>query len=447
MKYNVPYGLPDEVTWGDTPYINGNPATGQAGSIPPAASIENPQREIVNLIKATGVVPSNSDLSQLGRGVQSGSLIFAIAAGTPNAISVNLNPAPLVIHEGFVLWIRTSAPNTDRVYVDVNALGGMEVLLMDGTTIKPGTWGTSWYIGLVADANAHWVLFSASASVLGGQTKLIANRQLYVNGTTGDDTLYNGSSPTVVSGTNNGPFKTIQKGVTTVGLIDLNGYSATVHVADGTYPESVTLPGVSPNGIAELSGNDTNWQNVAVNAPTGPAIRPGPGNFLWNIHGFHLSSGGPSAGGEVPCGLYVTGAGHSLAYWNIEFGPVTSSGYHILAQYGGIAEAIFGPSQAFSGGGLRIVGGALAHLWANNGTISQWQSAPMTIVGAPAFTYYAQCGMNGTIAQTYSAITGSGTGAKYSVYGNGVINFNGNPPATYYPVPGAGVAATGGQVI
>ena len=46
MQYNPPYGVSDP----NAPYINGNPSTGTMGSIPPAASIEYPQREIVNFI-------------------------------------------------------------------------------------------------------------------------------------------------------------------------------------------------------------------------------------------------------------------------------------------------------------------------------------------------------------------------------------------------------------
>jgi hypothetical protein len=77
MKYNVPYGLPDETTLYGTPYVNGNPSTGTAGSIPPAASIEYDQREIVAVIQYafdkvlfdwTGTpcaAPSNADLTQL----------------------------------------------------------------------------------------------------------------------------------------------------------------------------------------------------------------------------------------------------------------------------------------------------------------------------------------------------------------------------------------------
>ena len=61
MQYNQPYGVSDP----NAPYINGNPSTGTMGSIPPAASIEYPQREIVNLITDAEMTPTNSDLHQL----------------------------------------------------------------------------------------------------------------------------------------------------------------------------------------------------------------------------------------------------------------------------------------------------------------------------------------------------------------------------------------------
>lgn len=51
MKYNQPYGLDEEVALYSVPYVNGNPTTGTMGSIPPAASIEHGQREIVAVIQ------------------------------------------------------------------------------------------------------------------------------------------------------------------------------------------------------------------------------------------------------------------------------------------------------------------------------------------------------------------------------------------------------------
>ena len=73
MKYNQPFGISDP----EAAYINGNPATGTMGSIPPASSVEYDQREIVAVIKYAfdkGLIdfnnvacasPSNSDLQQL----------------------------------------------------------------------------------------------------------------------------------------------------------------------------------------------------------------------------------------------------------------------------------------------------------------------------------------------------------------------------------------------
>jgi hypothetical protein len=77
MLYNQPYGLPPETILYGTPYVNGNPSAGLAGSIPPAASVEYDQREIVAVIQwafdhgyydyAAQLchAPTNADLTQL----------------------------------------------------------------------------------------------------------------------------------------------------------------------------------------------------------------------------------------------------------------------------------------------------------------------------------------------------------------------------------------------
>src|ERR1700748_662328 len=82
MLYNQPYGKPVEVNPGDQPYINGDPTTGTMGSIPPAASIEYPQREIIEVINQANLrgysdftgtacaAPSNGDLTQLRKGIE-----------------------------------------------------------------------------------------------------------------------------------------------------------------------------------------------------------------------------------------------------------------------------------------------------------------------------------------------------------------------------------------
>jgi hypothetical protein len=77
VKYMQPFGISDP----NAPYINGNPATGEMGSIPPAASIEHDMREIVEVINyayehkyrdSEGTLcqaPSEFDLQQLRKAI------------------------------------------------------------------------------------------------------------------------------------------------------------------------------------------------------------------------------------------------------------------------------------------------------------------------------------------------------------------------------------------
>jgi hypothetical protein len=138
LKYNVPYGKADEVTWGDTPYVNGNPSTGTAGSIPPAASIEYPQREIVNLIKDAGIVASNSDLQQLARAVQSGMLMYGVDTGSANTYSVNLTPALAQYYDGLSVWVIPANSNTGPSTININGVGIRSIVHRGGGALVAG---------------------------------------------------------------------------------------------------------------------------------------------------------------------------------------------------------------------------------------------------------------------------------------------------------------------
>lgn len=61
MKYVPPLGSADP----NASYQDGNPEAGILGSIVPAAAIERPQREILNVLTAAGLTPSDTDLTQL----------------------------------------------------------------------------------------------------------------------------------------------------------------------------------------------------------------------------------------------------------------------------------------------------------------------------------------------------------------------------------------------
>lgn len=90
MDYQAPFGSPDP----DAPYVDRNSAAAIKGSAVPAKAVENPQRELVNLITLAGLDPSAAVLDQVARAVQSGKMNFGISSGSPNAIAVTFAPAP-----------------------------------------------------------------------------------------------------------------------------------------------------------------------------------------------------------------------------------------------------------------------------------------------------------------------------------------------------------------
>jgi len=65
MEYKAPLNEVDP----NASYVDMNAETGEEGSDVPAAAIEHPQREIVNVIVAAGLVPSDADLTQLDQAI------------------------------------------------------------------------------------------------------------------------------------------------------------------------------------------------------------------------------------------------------------------------------------------------------------------------------------------------------------------------------------------
>ena len=91
MDYNPPFGSTDP----DAPYGDRNTPGFIRGSVPPAAAIEDPQREIVAAIAKSGLTPSNDDLAQLAKAIRSQALNYRAAAHpTVNGLTVTLDPVP-----------------------------------------------------------------------------------------------------------------------------------------------------------------------------------------------------------------------------------------------------------------------------------------------------------------------------------------------------------------
>ena len=122
MKYQQPYGTAE-----NAPYINGNPATGTQGSIPPAAAFEQPLRELAALISNAGFTPSDSDLAQVTRAVRQGINFLTATAigGNPNNLAASFTGGPPAIATympGLRLNVAIPANNTGPVSISIDGL-------------------------------------------------------------------------------------------------------------------------------------------------------------------------------------------------------------------------------------------------------------------------------------------------------------------------------------
>ncbi len=115
------------------PYISANPGLGIQGSRVPPKAVEHHQRELIALITAAGLTPSQADLTQVAQAVQSGKLNYAVATGTANAWVVAPAFAVAVYAAGRVLNVIAPAANTSTtVNVNVSGLGNRRIKKADG---------------------------------------------------------------------------------------------------------------------------------------------------------------------------------------------------------------------------------------------------------------------------------------------------------------------------
>lgn len=443
MQYNQPYGMPPEQTWGDTPYINGNPATGTQGSIPPAASIEYPQREIVNVIQDTGRAPSNSDLHQLGRSIQTGLLNYAQDTGTANAYACNLSPAPTAYTAGLYVCLKVSNTNTGASVFNINSLGNKPIVRADGSPAQAGDLAVGVITCLMFDGTNFQMVWSMKVANAAGTQYLTSARDFYVNASTGNDS-YDGQTATYTTGIH-GPWKTLQQASNVINQFNLNGFNVNVHVADGSYAY-FTLPSPSGTGNVVWTGNAANPANVLVYTDSHTACA---GSQIGNqtMNGFKLKSSGASSTDPLCC-LYISGNMSTLTILNMEFGgspgAMVSSGRSASINFSSGPFTVSGSSP-----GNPYWLGAFCYAFAN-GQIQAPTGASLaqiTINQAISVQYgWIVSSINAMAQQYVSSFPGASyvSGPKYYASLNGVINSSGSG-ANFYPGSTAGSVASGGQ--
>lgn len=259
-----------------------------------------------------------------------------------------------------------------------------------------------------------------AAQVAWARERLTAERTYYVR-TDGSD------SNSGLANTAGGAFLTVQKAIDVCGTLDLSIYNVTIQVADGTYTGAVTVSAPwTGSGNVTIQGNATT-----------------PANVLFSITGNDVIVAEKGAR-LVAKDMKLTATGNFLLrsstkahidFSGINFGSVGSQ--QICADDGGSIMCL---------GNYSISGGGAMHIGAVGNAVIRVQNVTVTITGTPAFsTAYVDQNLSSTTLLNGCTFSGSATGKRYSIIGNGVCNAGG--VTTYLPGDVAGTTATGGQYV
>jgi hypothetical protein len=299
--------------------------------------------------------------------------------------------------------------------------------------------GTGWLL-LFFDGVEWSIVAGTQARVPGALPILQKVTNWYVNASTGDDTLRDGTSATLGPG-KIGPFKTISRAAVEVRKYNMNGYDQYIYVADGVYNETVPCQTTNGAGIVHFVGNPNAPQNVQLTSPNTQlaCCFYQSGNSSYTYNGFRLST--PPA--ALDC---IANNGGQMQINNMRFGPAAR--YHISCGDSGASTSLWGPSTVTIEAGANAsehMNAQLVGFLSFPVPLSQfWPS--LTILGPVNFGAFCGGDSLGLLQMRYTSITGAAyvTGAKYSASMNGCVSSVGAGP-NYFPGNVAGSVGTGGQ--
>lgn len=113
---------------------------------------------IHNMLTLSGLTPIIPNLHQLAQAVQTGKVNYAEAAGTANAVTATLSPAPasLVSIIGAPIRLKMSAANTaSSVTLDINGFGAVAIRDVGETTLPAYAWADDEVVEVVYDGT-YW---------------------------------------------------------------------------------------------------------------------------------------------------------------------------------------------------------------------------------------------------------------------------------------------------
>lgn len=396
-----------------------------------------------NGVRADGVTPvvaeSGTDdyglLTAVSHLIQRGQQRYGEDTGaTPGALTATLAPAPPEYKKGMTVAIKAATTCGPGATLNLNGLGAIAIVRPDGSALHDG----DIFAGSVNDYRFDGARFQ----LLGADSLPVIKRNLtyYVNAATGND-AYDGTTAAVAGG--HGPFATLQAAVSAIGNVNLNGYSVTVYVADGSYP-GVVLAATAGSGAVQFISQSGNTSACVIAGVNKSAIQATNCGSAYSFKGFKLVASGAALGDPI-AGINVQGGGSYVTLTNMEYGACV--GPHIFCGTGG---------QALRFGTQTISGGSSGNIWAQGGHLvaytggrinTQLSALPSLNITAPvsfAGAFAIVQDLSEVVVQ-FASISGAAnvTGQRYQANLNGVI-YTGGSGVSYLPGTIAGVTANGG---
>ena len=242
---------------------------------------------------------------------------------------------------------------------------------------------------------------------------LTAARTYYVR-TDGSD------SNSGLADTAGGAFLTINKALSAVQAIDISIYTVTIQVGTGTFTGAIALTnGWVGSGKVILQGDTTTPGNCHINV-TGTSVSMTAARL--EVDGFQITSTGNNfnlANGSqlVLRNMIYSGGSAAIRVTYDSFCQVSGANHTINGNYSTYLNGLKGSYNCFG--------------------------ATITLTGTPAFsTSFAFMDTLSYALMSSMTFSGSGTGKRYTVNQNSVLQTGGG--ATYLPGNSAGTVTTGG---
>jgi hypothetical protein len=239
MKYEPPYGVSDP----DASYVDGVPAIGQKGSIPPAASFEHPMRELVALIENNQLVPTEADLEQVAKGVRSQRMNYVEDTGSVNTLSVAFDPPLQVYTVGLPMRVKVRNTNSGPATIDAGA-GRVAIRRPTGSEVAAGDLPAGGLVGLVYDGTNFEMINFGGGAVAGAPEIYLTNIPYCVDSSIVKNTVTANFSPAITAYTQGLIFMVkIANTNNSFSNINVNGLGNKPIYAQGGHPNWPLLPG------------------------------------------------------------------------------------------------------------------------------------------------------------------------------------------------------------